>query len=47
MSNNKTISINPKLFNMSKNKTQKNKPKIKEKVNIVPPNLFKSNKITN
>ena len=41
MSNNKTISINPKLFNISKNKTQKNKPK-KEKVNIVPPNLFKS-----
>jgi hypothetical protein len=42
MSNNKTISINPKLFNMSKNKTQKNKPKNKEKVNIVPPNLFKN-----
>ena len=42
MSNNKTISINPKLFNMSKNKTQKSKPKNKEKVNIIPPNLFKS-----
>ena len=42
MSNKKTISINPKLFNLSKNKTQKNKPKKQEKVNIVPPNLFKS-----
>lgn len=42
MSNNKTISINPKLFNMSKNKTQKSKPKNKEKVNIIPPNSFKS-----
>ena len=42
MSNNKTISINPNLFNMSKNKTQKKKPKPKEKVNIIPPNLFKS-----
>ena len=39
MSNKKTISINPKLFNLSKNKTQKNKPKKQEKVNIVPPNL--------
>ena len=42
MSNKKTISINPKLFNISKTKTQKNKPKKQEKVNIIPPNLFKN-----
>ena len=44
MSNKKTININPKLFNIPKNKTQKNNPKNKtgEKINIIPPNLFKS-----
>jgi hypothetical protein len=38
---NKTISINPKLFNMSKTKTRKINSK-KQKVNIIPPNLFRN-----
>ena len=42
MSNKKTISINPKLFNISKTKTRKNKHDKKQNVTIVNPNLFKS-----
>ena len=49
MSGRKTISINPRLFSVSKNKTQKRTKKdssLKSKPTIVPPNLFK-NKILN
>ena len=41
---NKTISINPSLFNVGKNKTKKNK-ETKEKLNIKPlisPNILKN-----